>query len=133
VQPLQIRHSPMHRVPVFAFCSRVFGASGTGNVPSVPCSPAAYMSLTSRCTVADSARWGSVLISTGSSTGIAAVPGDGLDIRGSKFIGSIPLARRSALVRIAIDGTNDASQFLARGTAGKLQPGGPYTVREASR
>jgi len=35
--------------------------------------------------------------------------GDGLDIRGSKFIGSIPLARRSALVRIAIDGTNDAS------------------------
>ena len=37
------------------------------------------------------------------------------------------------LVRIAIDGTNNASQFLARGTAGKLQPGGPYTVREASR
>jgi hypothetical protein len=37
------------------------------------------------------------------------------------------------LVRIVIDGTNDASQFLARGTAGKLQPGGPYTVREASR
>jgi hypothetical protein len=37
------------------------------------------------------------------------------------------------LVRIAIDGTDDASQFLARGKAGKLQPGGPYTVREASR
>ena len=37
------------------------------------------------------------------------------------------------LVRISIDGTDDASQFLARGTAGKLQPGGPYTVREASR
>lgn len=37
------------------------------------------------------------------------------------------------LVRIVIDGTNDASQFLARGTAGRLQPGGPYTVREASR
>ena len=37
------------------------------------------------------------------------------------------------LVRIAIDGTSDASQFLARSTAGKLQPGGPYTVREASR
>jgi hypothetical protein len=37
------------------------------------------------------------------------------------------------LVRISIDGTSDASQFLARSTAGKLQPGGPYTVREASR
>ncbi len=36
------------------------------------------------------------------------------------------------LVRISIDGTNDAGQFLSR-TAGKLQPGGPYTVREASR
>ena len=36
------------------------------------------------------------------------------------------------LVRIVIDGTDDASQFLARGTTGKLQPGGPYTVREAS-
>jgi hypothetical protein len=36
------------------------------------------------------------------------------------------------LVRMAIDDTNEASQFLAR-TAGKLQPGGPYTVREASR
>ncbi len=36
------------------------------------------------------------------------------------------------LVRISIDGTDSASQFLTR-TAGKLQPGGPYTVREASR
>src|SRR5579859_5543918 len=36
------------------------------------------------------------------------------------------------LVRIQIDGADGASQFLARGTAGKLQPGGPYTVREAS-
>ena len=37
------------------------------------------------------------------------------------------------LVRIQIDGADGASQFLARDTKGELQPGGPYTVREASR
>jgi len=35
VQSLQIRHFPMRRMPVFAFCSRVFGTSGNGNAPSV--------------------------------------------------------------------------------------------------
>ncbi len=35
------------------------------------------------------------------------------------------------LVEISIDGAQ-ASQFLARDSAGKLEAGGPYTVREAS-
>ena len=36
------------------------------------------------------------------------------------------------LIRISIDGTDQASEFMARDTAGKLEAGGPYTVREAS-
>jgi len=36
------------------------------------------------------------------------------------------------LIRISIDGADQASEFLARDTAGKLEAGGPYTVREAS-
>lgn len=36
------------------------------------------------------------------------------------------------LVEISIDGTSQASRFLARDKAGKLEAGGPYTVREAS-
>ena len=36
------------------------------------------------------------------------------------------------LIRISIDGADQASEFPARDTAGKLEAGGPYTVREAS-
>lgn len=37
------------------------------------------------------------------------------------------------LVRVSIDGRHQASRFLTRSATGNLMPGGPYTVREASK
>ncbi len=39
-----------------------------------------------------------------------------------------PLDSSGELVRLMIDGRKEASQFLARNTAGRLQTGGPFTV-----